>query len=238
MDSGELNVVPEWLDTVWPEAPKECHRLLVHTGGGSDTKALSHIQNLNSESQYALLTRLQKCSGDDFHQLREALFLLWSAQSSDDSDEEIMRSANSQQQNDAEEASEPRASNAGQITEQKGKDYELHFGPSSSGWKNMTNAQKATYNARTSMDSNVKYEEDVSIMMMQGSSATTPAHHPGRRAMQKPRTKSRNNKGKRPSVPPLSQRDHRQYDRGRRSSRRTAPGLSCCTFTLHVTRMH
>ena len=58
MDSGDLNVVPEWLRTVWPEAPAECLHILMRTGGGSSTVALTHIENLNSASQCVLLTRL------------------------------------------------------------------------------------------------------------------------------------------------------------------------------------
>ena len=225
MDSGDSNVVPEWLNTVWSEAPAECLHILMRTGGGSGTVALTHIENLNSESQCVLLTSLQECSGDNFYFLREALSLLWSAQSSDDSDTD-MRSANPHPRADAEQTSDTRASNARQIN-----DYDLHFGPAGPGWKSMPAAQRAIFNARTSSASNVKYNEDASIMTIQKSSATNPVNQPGRRAMPKPHTKSRNNKGKRPSVSSLSPREQRLYDRGRRSSQRTASGLSCCVLT-------
>ena len=225
MDSGDSNVVPEWLNTVWSEAPAECLHILMRTGGGSGTVALTHIENLNSESQCVLLTSLQECSGDNFYFLREALSLLWSAQSSGDSDTD-MRSANPHPRADAEQTSDTRASNARQIN-----DYDLHCGPSSPGWNTMTSAHKATYNGRTSRASNIKYDEDASIMKIQESTATTPVNQLGRRTMPKPHTKSRNNKCKRPSVSSLSPREQRLYDRGRRSSQRTASGLSCCVYT-------
>ena len=225
MDSGDLNVVPEWLRTVWPEAPAECLHILMRTGGGSSTVALTHIENLNSASQCVLLTRLRANSGENFYLLRKALSLLWSAQSYDDSDTE-MQFADPHQQADAEQTSEPHASNARQIN-----DYDLHCGPSSPGWNTMTSAHKATYNGRTSRASNIKYDEDASIMKIQESTATTPVNQLGRRTMPKPHTKSRNNKCKRPSVSSLSPREQRLYDRGRRSSQRTASGLSCCVYT-------
>jgi hypothetical protein len=54
--------------------------------------------------------------------------------------------------------------------EEDNSDYDSHCGPSSPGWTNMTSAQRAIYHARTSRESNVKCEEDATIMMMQGSS--------------------------------------------------------------------
>ena len=49
-------------------------------------------------------------------------------------------------------------------------DYDSQFGPSSPGWIGMTSAQSAIYHARTPRESNVKCEEEATVMMMQGSS--------------------------------------------------------------------
>ena len=54
--------------------------------------------------------------------------------------------------------------------EEDNSDYDSQYGPSSPGWLSMTSAQRAIYHARTPRESNVKGEEEATVMMMQGSS--------------------------------------------------------------------
>jgi hypothetical protein len=54
--------------------------------------------------------------------------------------------------------------------EEDDSDYDSRHGPSSPGWKNMMSVQRETYHARTPRESKIKFEEEATIMMMQGSS--------------------------------------------------------------------